>query len=248
MLAALESSLGFSIKRDLIPTLGNEVAISLHGFSDLMRSKSSARPAARKPAPRILFMLSVRDPLLFEKLFARLIAPRGRRVSRPFAQLSHRGATIRYNKDIAYTITGGFFIAGASASEIRRAIDARALNTSLASRPEFASAMGASRPVMMQAYLSPAVSGSLLDSTKGTAAGAAKGARSPLALTIMSDEDGFLMEMRVPTELALAGLASMAANRPAAYGITSSPSSGARRRAGRRSPTFTDDDLIRRKP
>ncbi|HET9529066.1 MAG TPA: DUF3352 domain-containing protein [Blastocatellia bacterium] len=256
LLAMAEAGLGFSIKNDLIPTLGSEVAISLSGFGDMVRSKPQSSPAASKrtataprqagsSSPRFLLMLSVRDPLKFERLFARLFSPKGGRASQPFAQLAYRGATIHHRKDMAYTITGGFLLAGGTAGEIRRALDSHALNNSLASNPEYSSAMGDPRPRMLQAYLSPAVSGRLFEATSQ---GAAKRASSPLALSMMSDDDGFLFEMRVPTEIALAALNSLATSKPNRYGISSSPAAGPRRPAGRGSPTLTDDDLKNRRP
>src|SRR5262249_49831775 len=100
LLAAAETALGFSIKDDLLPTLGGEIAISLSGFAQPpaairaraasgklppvivadeplnSSSSKSVRPASglATPAqrPQFMLLLSLRGPGKFEKLCGEL--------------------------------------------------------------------------------------------------------------------------------------------------------------------------------
>jgi hypothetical protein len=274
-LAAAEASLGFSIKHDLIPTLGNEFAVTLTGFGKLMNAASLQRKAAaasastpgqaaKLPAPRFTLMLEVRDPVKFEKLMTQLLTKLSKAPPQPFARAQYRGATISYRKDMAYAITGGFMIAGGSAAEIRRALDAQALGVSLASSRNFQTAMGAPRPTMLQVYLSNTVSKSfyqmiqtqLTTDDVTLAAPKANGSRSqtPLGVVITPDADGTMIEMRVPTDLALMALSSMVTSKPAPVGVYSpytgleSSNGAAHKAGGRKTPRLTDEDLRHRRP
>jgi hypothetical protein len=270
-LAAAEASLGFSIKHDLLPTLGNEMAITLTGMGALMnaaqqRNRASApatAPAAKMPAPRFTLMLEVRDAAKFERLITRLFGKLSKGPQQPFARAQHRGATINYRKDMAYAITGGFFIAGGSAADVRRALDAHALGTSLASNRSFQAAMGAPRPTMLQVYLSGAVSSSVYRMLTAEAAKAdvtpvalkpgKPQSHPPLGMVITPDSDGTMIEMRVPTNLALTALAYMARSKPASFGMHSpytgvESSGGTRGAGGSKTPRLTDEDLRHRRP
>jgi hypothetical protein len=266
LFAMLEASLGFSIKNDLIPTLGNEVAISLSGFDGFMRPIKSA--ATQKPgAPRFMLMVALKDPAGFEKLIARLVNQMG---SQTLARVTYRNAAISYSKSVAYTITNKFFIMGGSVSDIRRAMDAHALGTSLASTADYRAAVGPARQTMLQAYLSSNLSNKLYESVLAEAAKsnpalkefAPKPAqmRSPIGLAMLPDSDGLMMELRVPTSLTFMALAYLATSKPAAAGPAYSepaglgipnptgPSTRTRTMDGRRVPTLTNEDLRERRP
>jgi hypothetical protein len=272
LFAMAEASLGFSIKNDLLPTLGNEVAVSLSGFDNFMESfmaKPGAQTAAlRRPSmPRFMLMVALKDPAKFEKLMARLLDKMG---SQSLARASYRNATILYNKDIAFAVASNFFMLSGSVMNIRRAMDARALGNSLAASADFQAALGSPRRAMMQAYFSSNLSNKLYDTILSEAVKtnpslkefARKTAqpRSPIGLTVVPDSDGMMLEMRVPTNLIFMAIASLANSKPAssepAYsqpagvGIPSptSPSTRTRTVDGRRVPRLTDEDLRDRRP
>jgi hypothetical protein len=117
LLAMAEASLGFSIKQDLVPTLGNELAITLSGFNSVsMPTGASVRQpgnaTAKRSSPRFLLVLAVRDEVKFEKLLVRLLNGPTGSAGQPLARTLYRGATINSRKDVAYAITGGFLLAG----------------------------------------------------------------------------------------------------------------------------------------
>lgn len=259
-LAMMEASLGFSIRNDLLPTLGDEVAVGLSNFDALLAPPSkgsrpvsnSGRSVAGSKAPplRFMLMLALKDPIKFEKLIGRIFTTPGSR-TQSFSQAHHRGARINYRSGIAYTISGGFLIVGGGLNDIRRALDARALGASLGTSPEFRSIMGAPRPSMMQLFVSSKVSGKLQGVLQAEAAKmfpgtpeASASPRAPLGMSMKHDEDGVLLEMRVPVSFALMALNSMAKSKPAGGGI-SIPERG---RGRSRTPRLTDEDLRRRRP
>jgi uncharacterized protein DUF3352 len=272
LFAMAEASLGFSIKNELLPTLGNEVAVSLSGFDKLMESfgPQSVRNAAvnrKSVGPRFVLMVALKDSARFEKLIARLMEKSD---SQSFSRATYRNSSITYNNNIAFAVTNKFFILSGSVMNIRRAMDASALGNSLAASADFRAALGTNRSAMMQAYISSNLSNKLYESILSEAAKsnpalkefAQKTAqpRSPVGLSMLPDSDGLMMEMRVPTNLTFMALASLAASKPATndaahsqapgMGIPnpSAPSTRTRTSDGRRVPTLTDEDLRERRP
>jgi hypothetical protein len=254
LFAMMESQLGFSIRHDLLPTLGNQLAISFSDFGKIMKPVAQPddyqSPRPRPALPRILVMVELRDQARFLQLFNRLLNP----PARPQTQLAeemHRGVTIKHGPSVAFAVSKGFFLFAPTAAEIRRALDARALGNSLASSADFRAAVGASDQASMQAYFSSGMTGELLktmfaeaaksnEALKGFATVAAR-TRSSIGLTMKDDSDGMMMEMRVPTNLAFMAMASMSATKPMPYGI--STTSGKSRAGGRRTPKMTDEDV-----
>jgi hypothetical protein len=262
-----EASLGLSFMHDLIPTLGNELAITLSGFNNLSPQPASAgqttNGAVKRGSPRFMLMLAVRDQAKFEILLVKLLNGPTGTAPHSLVRTSYRGATINSSKDFAYTITDGFLLAGGSAAEIRHAIDAHAIGNSLASTAEFRQAMGDSRQATLRAYLSSRLSKELSDSLLKEAAksgGAleevvqpASQTALPIGVSMVQDQDGLLIEARLPANLAVMALASILNARPASFGISSSPGGGvsdssSRRSGGRATPKLTDDDIRIRRP
>lgn len=253
LLQMMEGQLGFSIKNDLLPTLGGEVAIAISGFDELL-SPQSKQGRRRAAGPSFTLMLALKDPVKFEKYFNRLFSRMGGQTAQAFARAPYRGTSINYNKSMAYAISEGFLVAGGSVAQIRRALDGKAAGSSLASSPDFNQAMGARRPVMLQVYVSSGAASGFFKTISTQAAKMKAGSaltlpasvsRSAIGVTMTPDADGLMLDVRVPTELAVMALAAMAAEKPNAYGINSQ--TGARP-AGRRTPTLTDEDLKARRP
>jgi hypothetical protein len=273
LFAMAEASFGFSIKNDLIPTLGNELALSISGFEGFL-TRSISQPGIRKAVaaqkmstPRFMLMVALKDPAKFEKLIARLVSQTG---SQPLARVTYRNATISYSKSVAYAVTDNFFMIGGSLNDIRRAMDAHALGASLATTADFRAAVGPPRQTMMQAYISSNLSNKLYESVLAEAAKsnpalkelAPKTAqmRSPIGLAMLPDSDGLMIEMRVPTSLTFMALAYLATGKNEANSVTYSeppglgiptptgPSTRTRTSDGRRVPKLTDEDLRDRRP
>ena len=123
---------------------------------------------------------------------------------------------------------------------------------------------------MMQAYISSNLSNKLYESVLAEAAKSNPALkelaqntaqmRSPIGLAMLSDSDGLMMEMRVPTSLTFMALAYLATNKPEVNAVTYSqpsglgiptptgPSTRTRTSDGRRVPKLTDEDLRDRRP
>jgi hypothetical protein len=253
LVAMMEAQLGFSIKNDLLPTLGGEVAIALAGFDEVM-SLQSKQSKKRAGGPSFTLMIALKDPVKFEKYFKRIFTRMGGQTAPAFARAPYRGATINYRKGMAYAISGGFFVVSGSVAQIRRSLDAKVAGASLASSPEFNQAMGAPRPVMMQVYASSGAANSFFKivSTQAAKIGSSNALavpvsqpRSALGVTMVPDADGLMLEARVPIEFAVMALAAMVSEKNNNYGINSQNNS---RPVGRRTPTLTDEDLKARRP
>lgn len=245
-----EASFGFSIKKDLLPTLGNEVAVSLKGIESLYPAAGASKGMvpAKASMPRFALMIAVKEPARLERLVTKIFNMPGG-MSQPFSQAFHRGARINYRNGFAYAISGGFLILSGSPADIRRALDARATGTALGSTEEFRSAMGQARPSMMQVYLSSAVTSTMHETMRREAAktnpdlaGVKAGARVPIGFVMTPDANNLLVEMRAPTSFAVMALGSMMTAAPATHGIAS-PTSGQASRGNRKTPKLTTDDV-----
>ena len=258
ILGMLETSLGFSIKHDLIPTLGSELAFSLSGLSHTLSPKQAIAGTAKPGSPRFMLMVALKDPVNFEKLIVRLFN-RSTSAAAQLARTPYRGVMVNANKSVAYAIVNGFFVIGGSAAQIRHAIDVQATGASLATTESFKSAFSGSQQAALQAYISPALVNELFESlSKETAkanalpvmASAAQ-ARMPIAIQLIHGADGMMIEARLPANLALMALASMAGesssrNAATSLGGVGVSEPGPRVSGGSRTPRMTDDDLRRR--
>jgi hypothetical protein len=268
-LAKLEQSIGFSIRNDLLPTLGNEVAISLSSFDTFFAPQRLAPRVQKAPAgkfmpPRFMLMVALKDAAKFEQLIARLVTKSG---AQPMMRAAYHGATISSNKSIAFAVTKEFFILGGSAADLRRALDTYFLGNSLAASTEFRAAMGGARETTMQLYLSSAVATKLFETLQTETAkanGLVKELAQPparvagLGMSVLPDADGMLMELRAPANLAFAAMAALATSKPvpaslttaapAGFGIPASATAAPRHANASRVPKMTDDDVVSRRP
>jgi len=266
-MASLEQSLGFSIRNDLLPTLGNEVAVSLSSF-DMFLARQPASggqktPAARLMPPRFMLMIALKDATKFEQLMARLVTKSG---AQPMARAAYHGATISSNKRLAFAVTKDFFILGGSAADLRLALDAYFMGNSLAGSNEFRAAVGGAHETTVQLYLSSTVATKLLETLQTEAAkasGSVKELAQPparvagLGMSVRPDADGLLMELQAPANLAFAALAAMATSRPAQANLTATPNgfgipaptmAAPRHANGSQVPKMTEDDVVTRRP
>jgi hypothetical protein len=258
LMGMLEASLGFSIKHDLIPTLGGELAFTLSGMRSL-RPKQAAEGVARAASPRFMFMVALKDPAAFEKLIVRLLT-RSRTSTAQFTRAPYRGVVVNASKSFAWAIVNGFFVAGGSGAQIRRAIDAQATGVSLASSEAFKSAFGSGQQAALQAYVAPVLVNELFESLSKNAAKSnallisqsEAQARMPIVIQLIPDAGGMMIEARLPANLALLALASMSGGGSPRSRITSLPPGvgisepGPRVSGSPRTPRMTDDDLRRR--
>lgn len=266
-MASLEQSLGFSIRNDLLPTLGNEVAISLSSFDMFFAPQrtTGAQKASAAPLmpPGFMLMIALKDATKFEQLMSRLVTKSG---AQTLTRTAYHGATISSNKRIAFAVTKDFFLLGGSAADLRRALDAYSMGNSLAVSNEFRAVVGSTRETTAQLYLSSAVATKLLESLQietAKAIGSVKELAQPparvagLGISVLPDADGMLLELRVPATLAFAAMAALATGRPAnadlmatpdGFGIPAPTTTAPRHANGSHVPKMTEDDMVTRRP
>lgn len=224
----MEQMLGFSIRNDLLPTLGNEAAVSLSGFDSMFTPSRSAQHATKAPTatrvpPRFMVMVALKDSTKFEKLMAQFFTKMG---APAMARTAYHGATINSFKSVTYAVTKDFFLIGNSAAEIRRSLDAGLMGNSLTTLPAYRAATSSTHETSMQLYLSSAVATKLFEalqtetakataSVKDLAQPSATASVAGLGISVTPDTDGLLMEMRAPANLAFAAMAALATGKPA---------------------------------
>ena len=200
-------------------------------------------------------MIALKDPVKFEKYFKRIFTRMGGQTAPTFARAPYRGTTINYRKDMAYAISGGFFVVSGSVAQVRRSLDGKSRwrfarfiagvqsGDGRASASDVASLCIVKRgEQLFQNHLYP---GGKDWFEQRSDCCLCQQTRSAIGVTMIPDADGLMLEVRVPTEFAVMALAAMVAEKPNDYGINSQ--TGARP-AGRRTPTLTDEDLKARRP
>ena len=230
LLKSAEETLGFSIRDDLLPTLGNEAAVAfemedatrqdLNYFPARPAPSSKRRPVIQQtaPSPKFTLILSLKDPAKFEMLFLKFfkaadregMTGKGRQTS--FTPALYRGCTIKYRSELAYTIKDGCFIIEGSAAAIRKSLDANLLGGSLGVKPEFNIVAGSSGRALMRLYLSPGLMEALTPNPARRNlqyAGEHAKLRAGVGLVMRYEPDGLTIEARLPTELLVSSLWSL---------------------------------------
>jgi hypothetical protein len=134
--AELERSLGVSIRNELIPALGTEVAYS--GTLEAL-GREGASDEERSARPLSVVVLQVRDPEVLRKIIRLQVSPK------PDAQqiqpLDYKGVELYEMPFVSAAIGKDFAILGQS-SDVRRCLDAQETGSVLAKAPEFAARAG----------------------------------------------------------------------------------------------------------
>ncbi len=170
--AAYEKILGIKFKEDLIPLLGNEIALSLKGLQAAASAELATNPspnqtvplekddAARKPkapsSPIPLVAIAIKDREAVKKLLPRIIASIGLKGAEMLAQTEKREGTefVSYANAFAYAFIGDFMIVSTEADAVRRAVDSYLKNETLGSDSKYRNfTRWQSRQVLGQVYM-----------------------------------------------------------------------------------------------
>jgi hypothetical protein len=268
LFATFETQLGFSIKNDLIPTLGNEVAISISGFDRFMNARVPARPAsvgksttARAiPSPRFMLIVALKDPASFEKLFDRLLSRlAGAGPSTVVSRVAYKNTTIVHAKSVAYCISDGFLVVGGTPADIRRALDSRTAGTSLATSDQYRKVIPDTSDGMLHVYVSSSLTSKLIDTLQNEtglrAASRSTVARvsgGPVGLVVKKEGEDTMTELRMPLSLVSSIVAAISSIKPSIVwgettpGVGIPDGDGTRTSTRRGTPTLTNEDIRRR--
>jgi biotin carboxyl carrier protein len=243
-LAAFEKKLGFKIKDDLIPLLGNELAVALPKRvsspspsptpSEPGTFKATTEPNQQKSGstadPTPVIAISVKDREAVARMIPKIIEAFGLKGANFFAQTEKRdGAEITSYGDIfAYAFLGDFLVLSADTLATRRAVDAYLNHETLSSNSHFRNfTRWQPRQVLGQVYVAPSLIEQYGEETfRGRPPGNNKLAEflsrvnpviDPLTYSLTNDGQGPLHELHVPKnllQLMVAGVSSEASQAP----------------------------------
>ena len=178
--AAFEKKLGIKIKEDLLPVLGNEIAVTFSvdavtgkpvnktPSTDQSSSPTSNQDAAKKRTPSPVVLISVKDKEAARALVPRVIDGLGFKGASTLAQTERRedAEIISYGNALSYAFIGNFLVLSVDATATRHVVDSYVNHQTLASDSHFRnSTRWQPRQVLGQVYVSPA----LMDSFKSWA-------------------------------------------------------------------------------
>jgi len=248
--SALEKKLGFSIKDDLLPTLGGELAIAIHFPSGAPQQVKAAQAAQapKPPSPSFHVVIGLKDKTRFEALISRLFQAGSSGGNNPLGitTVQYRGVTIKSIKGFSYAIADGFFIGCGGAGNLRKLLDERAAGGTLASKLEYHAAVGVPGVSLVQVYLSGNASARFLQKEQGGGYGKA----GPGLGFVMSEvPSGISLNVRLPATLAAMALSSAMNSSGGVFGIGPSAQSAAESSRvvnGKPVPKMSNDDIPRR--
>jgi hypothetical protein len=145
---AYEKGLGINLKKDLIPLLGNEVALAvpLTSFFPTTQpptkdnsSDPNANAATAPEEPAVILAISVRDREGMRALLPKMIDSIGVKGASLLAQTERREDTelISYGSAFSYAFVGDFLVSSTSAKAVRNVVDSYLNRQTLASDSDF---------------------------------------------------------------------------------------------------------------
>ncbi|HZT58859.1 MAG TPA: DUF3352 domain-containing protein, partial [Pyrinomonadaceae bacterium] len=223
--AAVEKLFGFKIKEDLLPALGNEVAVSVP-FNYLSGPRVFG-PARKKDEtdsePGLVFIVALNDPDKVQEILPRALAAfQFVSLATPFAAPEKReGFEIHTAGEFAYVVINNFLVAGEDVKAIRHVIDSYAARHTLASTSAYRDSVSwQAQQKVVEVFVSDALMRSLIEDTKKKSGGSI----DPVVQTLLAqldmtpesssyeatnEGDALVHELRVPTSLLKAYAASM---------------------------------------
>ena len=217
-IAAVEKLFGFKFREDVLPSLGNEVAVSLpfKTFSDSsIFSPRRPKPKEERDAePGIVVILTLNDPDKMKQLLPRLLAVVGAVAPGSQFQTEKReGFEVRSAAAVSYAVLDKFLVAGTDLKAVRHAVDAYAARRTLSSTgPYRDSTAWQARQRLLQAYLSETLMRASVEDTKKRAGGSPdpvvqsllaqmNATPEPASYTATNEGESLVHELRLPVGL-----------------------------------------------
>lgn len=226
--AAFEKQLGLKVKEDLLPVLGNEVAVgvpvsALTGMSTAPVSSEKDQPAAKKAAPSPVILISVKDKEAAHRLIPRIIEGLGFKGAGMLAQTTRRDDTeiVSYAGVFSYAFVGNFLVLSLDSATTSKVVDSYLNHQTLAADGHFRNSIRwQPRQVLGQIYVSPTLMDSyrtyatsptaLISDTMREFFARLNPAPEPVTYALSSDGLGPLHELHVPRNLILMLVATLA--------------------------------------
>jgi hypothetical protein len=175
--AAVEKIFGFKIKEDLLPALGNEVAVSVpFSYLNGPRAFGSARKKKEETdaEPGLAFIIALNDPDKVQEILPRALAAfQFVSLGTPFAAPEKReGFEIHSADEFAYTVINNFLVAGYDVKAVRHVVDSYAARRTLASSNAYRDAISwQAQQKVLQIFVSDALMRNTIEDTKKKSGG-----------------------------------------------------------------------------
>jgi hypothetical protein len=198
MVAAIEKLFNFKFKEDLIPSLGNEVAVSMpFDVNDIgigpSRRRSTKKEEEKDAEPGIVFIFTLNDAEKVQKILPRVLLALGFvPFDSPAPQTEKReGFEIHSTGEISYAFINRFLVMG-ELKPVRHVVDSYAARRTLASTDSYRDSTGwQASQKLVQAFVSDALMRSLIELTKKRSGAST----DPLVRTLLT-------QLEVPPEAA----------------------------------------------
>jgi Protein of unknown function (DUF3352) len=169
--AAVEKVFGFKFKEDLLPSLGNEVALSMpFDTSDFGLGRARSEKKEEKDSePGMVVIISLNDPEKIEKILPRVFLALGMTPvgDRPSATEKREGFEIHGSGGLVYTIINRFLVLGSEPKAVRHVVDSYVARRTLAYSDTYRDSTGWQAPQkIVQAYVSDSVMRATVEQTK----------------------------------------------------------------------------------
>jgi hypothetical protein len=223
--AGLEKKLGLKIKEDLLPVLGNEIAVSVpvNAFmgtgaaaANVAGSDEKSQGKDKKTPPSPVILISLKDKEAAHTLVPKIIENIGFKGAGMLAQKETRDDTeiISYAGAFAYAFVGNFLVLSVDVATTRHVVDAYLAHQTLAADSQFRNATRwQPRQVLGQVYVSPALMESYRSYATNPTALVSDTVRDflmrlspmsePVTYSLSSDGLGPLHELHIPRNLVL---------------------------------------------
>ena len=233
--AAYEKKLGIKIKDDLLPLLGNELALALPrkakkaaNESSIPRAENPKAAGANQPnpnqSPNPVIAISIKDREAVGKLIPKLIEGFGLKGASLLAQTEKRDGTeiVSYAGVFAYGFVGDFLVVSPDPAETRHVVDAYLNHQTLSSDSHFRNyTRWQPRQVLGQVYVAPGLveeftsdgrnSGVALNEKVTEFLSGVNPVIDPLTYSLSNDGLGPFHELHVPKNLLMVLVAGMSA-------------------------------------
>lgn len=235
---AYETKLGLSIRNDLLPLLGNELAVALLKKKikeDTDASKQPVQPGEPDPEPtptpassepNPVIAIAVKDRDAVARILPTIIETFGLKGAAALAQTEKRGSTeiVSYAGAFAYAFIDNFLVLAADPADTRRVVDSYLNSDTLSSNSHYRNfTRWQARQVLGQVYVAPSLveQVTLGQPTPGDKLhdflSRINPVIDPLTYSLTNDGVGHLHELHVPKnllQLIVAGASSEIGNEP----------------------------------
>ena len=232
--AVYEKMLGIKIKEDLLPLLGNELALALprkakkttHEPATVPRDENPKADDAKQPnpnpGPNPVIAISIKDREAVGKLIPKLIESFGLKGASLLAQTEKRDGTeiVSYAGVFSYAFVGDFLVLSPDPAETRHVVDAYLNHQTLSSDGHFRNyTRWQPRQVLGQVYVAPGLVEEFTSGSSGLALNdkiteflsGVNPVIDPLTYSLSNDGLGPFHELHVPKNLLLVLVAGMSA-------------------------------------